>query len=555
MATDVKYLISLQDKFSGKLNTINKSTQNFDKTLGRTIGRFATFAVVGAALTSSVKKIADFEEQTSNLSAITGLVGEDLEFLSRKAIELGGATTKSSIDTIKAFKLIASAKPELLDNASALAAVTKEAITLSEASGLELPAAATALTSTLNQFGLGADQASRAINVMAAGSKFAAAEIPELSASLVEFGGVADSLNISLEESAAAVETLSTKGLKGQRAGMMLRNVLLKMGASVDKKINPKVVGLSKALENLSNIQDDTAKLTKMFGRQNVIAAQTLIKQRQRVDELTDSLTGTNVAYEQASVNTDNLNSDFERLGSSWERVVLNMNQGSGSISKALRKVTQTASKFLDTIDEINKTTEQRTARVAEKQFELFDPFLKAATSEEDFQKRIKAEQQRIAEALKVSSEQFQNFGGQDAVDRAEKLNSIGWSITRNIGEAVGLVDTQKNLEIELNAERLKGLREYSVKLGELSRKGFGQFDLSIKQPTPEVVDKKGLDKVEDQVTKITSAAPKVFNINIDKLIESFTIESQTLEEGTTEAQNLVTEALTRALADVQARA
>ena len=97
MATDVKYLISLQDKFSGKLNTINRSTQGFDKTLGRTIGRFASLAAVGAVLTSSVKKIADFEQNVSNLAAITGAAGEDLDFLRKKAIELGGATTKSSI--------------------------------------------------------------------------------------------------------------------------------------------------------------------------------------------------------------------------------------------------------------------------------------------------------------------------------------------------------------------------------------------------------------------------------------------------------------------------
>ena len=48
MATDVRYLISLQDKFSGKINTINKSTQGFDRSLGRTIARFVSFAAVGA---------------------------------------------------------------------------------------------------------------------------------------------------------------------------------------------------------------------------------------------------------------------------------------------------------------------------------------------------------------------------------------------------------------------------------------------------------------------------------------------------------------------------
>lgn len=552
MAIDVKYLISLQDKFSGKLNTINKSTQSFDKSIGRTIGRFASFAAVGAVLTDSVKKIAIFEEQVSNLSAITGLVGDDLDFISGKAIELGGATTKSATDTVKAFKLIASAKPELLNNAAALAKVTEEAIALSEASGLDLPTAATALTDSLNQFGLSSDQASRTINVLAAGSKFAAAEIPDLTMSLKEFGGVADSLNISLEESAAAVETLSSKGLKGQRAGMQMRNVLLKLGASTDKKVNPKIVGLSKALENLSDIQDDTTKLTKMFGRQNVLAAQTLIKNRQRVDELTESLTGTNIAYEQQAINTDNLVSDYKRLGSSWEKLVLNLNEGSGSISNSLRSATKFATNFLDKLDEINKSDEERYNRVASEQQEMFEPFLKQAKTEEEFNKILLAQRKRISEEIALSSKKFQEFGGRDAVDRAKKMNSVGHVLTRNLGEAVGLVDTQKNLEIELNAERLQGLRLYGRQLGDLQRKGF--------QPKlPEVVEPevvaKGLDQVEDQVTRITSAAPKTFNINITSLVEEFTINSQTVQEGAVAARETVTEALTRAVADVQARA
>jgi TP901 family phage tail tape measure protein len=552
MATDVKYFISLQDKFSGKMNTINKATQSFDKSLGRTIGRFASFAAVGAVLTDSVKKIAEFEQQVSNLSAITGLVGEDLDFLSKKAIELGGATTKSSIDTVKAFKLIASAKPELLDDAQALAQVTKEAIALSEASGLDLPTAATALTDSLNQFSLSADQSSRVINVLAAGSKFAAAEIPDLTMSLKEFGGVAESMGISVEESAAAVETLSSKGLKGQRAGIQLRNVLLKLGASADKKINPKVVGLSKALENLADIQDDTTKLTKMFGRQNVLAAQTLIKNKNRVDELTDSLTGTSIAYEQQSVNTNNLISDYQGLESSWEKLVLNLNQGSGAITKSLRTATQFATEFLDKIDEINKSDEERAGRVASTQKELFDPYLKQAKTEEEFNKTILAERQRVANEIQIATEKFQEFGGREAVERAKKMNSVGWGLTRSIGESVGLVDTQKNLEIELNAERLSGLREYSKQLGELKRKGFTEAMEEITEP--EIVTD-GLDKVEDQVTKITSAAPKTFNVNINNLVEEFNINSQTVQEGAVAARETIIEALTRAVADVQARA
>jgi len=547
MPNDVKYSISLQDKFSSKMGAIQKRTQSFDKTIGRTIGRFAGFAAVGAVLTSSIKKMADFEEQVSNLSAITGATGEDLEFLKNKAIELGGATTKSAEDTVKAFKLIASAKPELLSNGAALAKVTKEAITLSEASGLELPAAATALTDAMNQFGLAADQSGRVINLLAAGSKFAAAEIPDLTMSLKAFGGVADSLGISIEESAAAVETLSSKGLKGAEAGTQLRNVFLKLGASTDKKLNPKIVGLSKALKNLAPIQDDTTKLTKMFGRQNVLAAQTIIKQRDRLDELTESMSGTNIAYEQARVNTDNLNSDVRSMGGSWDALVLSANKGDGAITQALRNGVQWATKFLDKLNEINKTAEERAESGASKELERFQVALSGITTEEDFNKKIQREFEKTEFLIKKSSDRITEQGGKSAIEWAEKWNSAGYTASRAMFPGVAKTAGK----ILADKKRIDALRKYSEQLGKMKREGFKDNKNKINPDA--VVDESGLKKVTDQVTKITSAAPKVFNINIAKFVENFSVNSETVEGSESDVMNFFKEGMIRMLADVQA--
>ena len=545
MATDVKYLISLQDKFSGKMNKINRSTQNFDKSLGRTIGRFASFAAVGAILGNSVKKMADFEEQVSNLSAITGATGDDLDFLKKKAIEMGGATTKSSIDTVKAFKLIASAKPELLDNARALASVTQEAITLSEASGLDLPVAATALTDALNQFGLEADQSSRIINVLAAGSKFAAAEIPDLTMSLKEFGGVADSLGISVEESAAAVETLSVKGLKGARAGIQMRNVLLKLGASVDKKVNPKVVGLSKALENLAEIQDDTSELTKMFGRQNVLAAQTLIKERDRLDELTEAMTGTNIAYEQAQINTDNLNSDVKRLSSSWEKFVLNLNSGAGSISTSLRSVTQFATDFLDKLDRINKTDKELSLEQASKDMDKFKASIEGVTDVEVLRSKTFSELKQANVLLTAYEKDIQRLGGERKVEKA--FRGLGRSGIQ------GSFNKSINIDRKVNRERRKALEIHIKQLNEIL-KDEGKLSKMLTVQS-EIIDETtpGADKVSDQVTKISSAAPKTFNINIDKFVENFSVQSETINEAAPEVRDKFVEMWIQMLADAQA--
>jgi len=517
----VTYVMNLRGQFESRLNKSNVAAQRFDKSMGSMIARFATFAAVGGVLVNSIKKIADFEEAVSNLSAITGASGDDLDYLKAKAIEMGKATTKSSIDTITAFKLIASSKPELLEDAQALAAVTKEAITLSEASGLDLPSAAKALTSSLNQFGLGADQSSRLINLLAAGSKFAAAEIPDLTASLEEFGGVADSLNVPVEQAAAAVETLSTKGLKGQRAGMMLRNVFLKLGASADRNLNPKIVGLSKSLENLAPIQDNVNELTKMFGRQNVIAAQTLIKQRNRLDELTVAMTDTNIAYEQASINTDNLNSDVKRLSSAWEGFVLNLNQGEGRISGTFRTLTQGLTKLIEKFDDANKSIEELGKSMAEKSFQSTKDYIMRA--DESFRiprtKEFIETQKKVIKSIKDK---------QDADGKTIYLSK----------------KTKKRLATEM---------EWAQRSLAMLQNLHGEL-LNPKEipEVPKLIDDKTGLNLKEEVTRITAGAPKVFNITVQKMTGIETLNTTTIKEGIQQTGASVLEQLQIALADMQ---
>ena len=85
----------------------------------------------------------------------------------------------------------------------------EKSITLAQASGMSLDAAAEALAGTVNQFGLGADQAERVINVLAAGSKYGAAEIGELAQGFKVAGASASAMGLSVEETAGALEVLS----------------------------------------------------------------------------------------------------------------------------------------------------------------------------------------------------------------------------------------------------------------------------------------------------------------------------------------------------------
>lgn len=277
---------------------------------------FVAAMSIASVIRDSVNAARAYEKALADLSAITGAAGDDLARLSDEAKALARNSTASSGEVIEAMKLIASAKPELLETSGALAAVTKEAIALAEASGMQLPAAAEAVTLALNQFKEGADQAARFVNVLAAGAKFGASEISDTAIALKNSAVSAAAAGVSFEETNAALQALAAGGIKGGEAGTSLRNVLLKLENENNTKLKPSIVGLAGALENLGKQNLSSTALTKMFGLENVNAAQALLGSAEMVRTLTGQLTGTNTAYEQASVNTDTLDGALKRMSS-----------------------------------------------------------------------------------------------------------------------------------------------------------------------------------------------------------------------------------------------
>lgn len=283
----------------------------------------AAMAAATAAVWKSIEAHREFSKSISELSAITGATGQDLKFYRQEAMALGSTTTFAASEVAEAFKLVASAKPDLLESKEALAEVTREVLTLAEASGMAMPEASKALGGALNQFGAGAESANRYINVLAAGAKYGASEINDTSQALKNSGAVASSVGLSFEETNAAIQALAANSIKGAEAGTGLRSVLLKLADQANSEFNPEIVGLEQALKNLEDANLSTTEKMDLFGQESITAATALMEQSDQVGELTDKLTGTQTAYDQARTNTNNLDGDIKEMGSSWEGAAL----------------------------------------------------------------------------------------------------------------------------------------------------------------------------------------------------------------------------------------
>ena len=333
----------------GAFNKASKGANQFSKSLGN-LAKFAGPAALGAALVSTISVNKQFEKSISSLAAITGASGDDLNKLSDAAKRIGQTTTLSATQASEAFQLMASAKPDLLENLDALEATTQAAVTLAEAAGLELPAAATALGESLNQFGKGAEDADRFINVLAASSQKGAALVNQVNLSLKGAGVAASQAGLTFEQTNAQIQTLAFAGLKGAEAGTKLRTVLVKLQTQANDNFNPAVVGINEALKNLAEANLGVTEKTKLFGEEALITADIMIAGADASAELTEQLTGTNTAQEQAKTNTDNLDGALKRMNSAIEAVQLSFNSTNG----AARIIVDTLADIFNTVAMLN---------------------------------------------------------------------------------------------------------------------------------------------------------------------------------------------------------
>lgn len=302
-------------------------------------------ALAGRSLIQSTK---DFGQAVADLSAITGATGADLDFLAQRSREFGETTTLSASQAAEAFKLIASAKPDLLTNVEALAAVTREAIALSEATGNDLALSADTLGVVLNQFQLAASDASRVINVLAAGSKLGAADVGALAEALKNTGATAAVSGLSIEDTVAALEALAAGGIKGAEAGTGLNSILTRLAKQSRDEFNPEVVGIVNAFNNIAEAGLTAQERIELFGTFQRKTGETLLAQRSIMQGLARDLIGTTIAYEQQAIRTNTLQGDVLELKSAYEGLELTI--GEAGVSDALRQLTQAATENIRAI-------------------------------------------------------------------------------------------------------------------------------------------------------------------------------------------------------------
>ncbi|MGP8302001.1 phage tail tape measure protein [Streptomyces inhibens] len=231
------------------------------------------FRAVTSATAGQMKRAAAVAQELGNDLSLPGSTAADA---AEGMVELSraGFRADQSIDAVRA------------------------SLQLAAAADVNAATSARYLGDIMDQYGLGADQAAKASDTLAATAHSASGSITDIYYSMRYAGPVANALGVSLQDTAAAVGMLGKSGILGQTAGTSLRGIFANLAAPTPQMqsalkdlgidawdaqgkfrgLRVVIDGLAKAEHNLSQ-RDFAAGVTKAFGKPALSGAAALAHQ------------------------------------------------------------------------------------------------------------------------------------------------------------------------------------------------------------------------------------------------------------------------------------
>lgn len=224
----------------------------------------AVSAALGAMAGYAVKVGSDFEAGMSEVAAISGATGDELDALTAKAKEMGASTKFSATESAEALKYMAMAGWDTQSMLDGLPGI----MNLAAASGEELGAVSDIVTDALTAFGLSASDAGHFADVLAKASSSSNTNVSMMGATFKYAAPLAGALGYSIEDCAQAIGLMANAGIKGEQAGTSFRAMLTRLASPTDDvaaAMSQLGISLTDAQGNMLPLSDVLGQLREGF--------------------------------------------------------------------------------------------------------------------------------------------------------------------------------------------------------------------------------------------------------------------------------------------------
>ena len=161
----ISVIFDVINRATTPLRNINKSIASIDTRLTKaqiSVVKFNKSSELMGLMADTANTLSQpfiqFESTMAELSAITGIVGDELQELGQNSRKVGVDAGLGAVGAVEAYKLLASQIDVSKIGISGLKNLHQETITLAQASGMTMADSANSMAGTINQFGLAAEE-------------------------------------------------------------------------------------------------------------------------------------------------------------------------------------------------------------------------------------------------------------------------------------------------------------------------------------------------------------------------------------------------------------
>ena len=186
-------------------------------------------AAVGGLSAAAVKVASDFDSAMSQVAAVSGAAGKELDALRDKAREMGSKTKFSASEAAEAMNYMAMAGWKTGDMLEGIEGI----MNLAAASGEDLATTSDIVTDALTALGLSAADSGHFADILAAASSNANTNVAMMGETFKYCAPVAGALGFTAEDTAEAIGLMANAGIKSSQAGTAMRTMLTSLTGEV----------------------------------------------------------------------------------------------------------------------------------------------------------------------------------------------------------------------------------------------------------------------------------------------------------------------------------
>ncbi|WP_421809064.1 phage tail tape measure protein [Flagellimonas sp.] len=321
------------------------------RSLAGAFGFTSGIYIFAGALSNAFKRVRDFDKSMQNLAGVLRTTRGEISDVEDEIIRVAGASIKTSREVAGLAESLATLGLRGQD----LINLIKPANDLSIALGTSSDEAAEFLVQNLNAFGASSDEAAKYADTIATIRTSTSLDFQRMRDSFQYLAPISRILGEDIAYTGGVIGLLSDNGLKAEQAARLL--------GTAQQKLAKEGLSLTDALNQINEAQANGAEglellslASNLFGKQAAKVGVLLATNQKEIQRYADTIRNSSGALDDlVNEQLKSLDAQIKILDSTWERLILTIENGEGKYARFFKGVTLGITGYLEELTEVEE--------------------------------------------------------------------------------------------------------------------------------------------------------------------------------------------------------